>query len=203
MERTAERAGMPLDEFLEAAAHQPFELINGERRPKLPTVFIHAYVLDLLLTALKRYLEAHALGVAYGETTFILPGAYDANWVSGSRTPDILYIARPRFEAFLRTTADLDSVPLMVIPDLVVEVVSPSDRYTEMNEKARLYLSDGVRLAWLVDPAGRNVAIHAAGADSPLVLRGDDAILDGGAVLPGFQIALGALFNLDALKGEG
>jgi Uma2 family endonuclease len=190
---------MPLAEFLEAAAHQPFELINGERRPKLPNVSGHSEIIRLLFVALYLWSVQRAIGEVFAETTFVLPDADARDWVSGSRIPDIMMLDRQRVLDWKRATPDYAARPYPIIPDLVVEVVSPSDRYTEMNEKARLYLSDGVRLAWLVDPAGRNVAIHAAGADSPLVLRGDDAVLDGGDVLPGFSIALRDLFFLLSL----
>lgn len=49
-------------------------------------------------------------------------------------------------------------------PDLAIEVLSPSDAAAEVHAKVAEYLRLGVRAAWVVDPAGRNVRVHARDA---------------------------------------
>lgn len=94
MERATEKIGMPLEEFLELSHDQPFELINGERIPKMPNVFGHSETIRLVFRWLDNYTQTHNLGEAYSETTFILPATDDVDWVRG--------IAHPGCDVLLR-----------------------------------------------------------------------------------------------------
>ena len=50
-----------------------------------------------------------------------------------------------------------------IAPDLAVEVVSPNDLYSEVEEKVDDYLAAGVRLVWVIDPPTRTAHVHRAG----------------------------------------
>jgi Uma2 family endonuclease len=78
-------------------------------------------------------------------------------------------------------------------PDLAVEIVSPSNRAAELQERVLDYFDAGIRLVWVIDPSSSTVTVYRAHADIRL-LRGDDE-LDGGDVLPGFRLPLGELFR--------
>lgn len=78
-------------------------------------------------------------------------------------------------------------------PDLVAEVLSPSDRATDVTAKALAWLDAGVRLVWIVDPALRSVTVYRSNGVVRIV-RADAAGLDGEDVLPGFRLALAGLF---------
>ena len=80
-----------------------------------------------------------------------------------------------------------------MVPDLVVEVASPSDSRRELNDKAQMWLRHGVRVVWVVQPDTRTVDVHPA--DGPVVTLGDDDSLGGGDVLPGFSCAVRAVFD--------
>ncbi len=188
------KIGMPLDEFIRLNDAQPFELINGERRPKLPTVFGHSKVIRALFLALYMHVASRQLGEVYSETTFILPDDYDKDWVEGSRTPDVMFYAGDRIAKYEAEHPDHRARPLALIPDFVVEVISPTDKYSEVDEKVDAYLQDGVRLVWVLDPQRRKAVVHRPDAEHPVHLAGD-ALLDGGEVVPGFQIALPKLFE--------
>ena len=75
---------------------------------------------------------------------------------------------------------------LAIIPDLVVEVLSPSNTAAEMDRKLAEYFAAGVRLVWYVDPRQRLVWVHEA--VDRVVCLDEAATLDGGAVLPGFAL---------------
>jgi Uma2 family endonuclease len=191
---TPTRIGMPLDEFLELGSQQAFELIDGERIPKLPNKYGHGEVSDTLYQALLAYSANVNSGRAHMEVTFILPDAYDSNWVTGSRIPDVMFYVGDRIVRYKAETPDYRDRPLTLVPDLVIEVVSPNDKVTELEKKIDLYLADGVRLIWVMNPEVRKVTIHAPDLENPIVLKGD-TVLDGGEVLPGFQIRLATLFG--------
>ena len=82
---------------------------------------------------------------------------------------------------------------LHVVPDLVVEVISPSDTRREVAAKVALYLELGVRLVWLVDPEAKTVTVYRTGRD-PQVLTVADA-LDGEDVLSGFTLLVSVIFR--------
>lgn len=188
------KIGMSLDEFMEAVEAQPFELINGERRIKLPTVFGHSKVIRILFRLLDAFLLRTLLGDVFTETTFIMPDKVDANWVEGSRIPDLMVFTGNRIAEYESQNPYGDSRPLALVPDLVIEVVSPNDKVSELDEKIDAYLLDGVRLIWVVDPQRRKATVYAPDMEQPLHLN-VNGVLDGGDVLPGFQLMLANIFN--------
>jgi Uma2 family endonuclease len=78
-------------------------------------------------------------------------------------------------------------------PDLVVEVVSPSDRASEVSAKAATWLDAGVRPVWVVDPQVRLASVHHP--DGLVTVLREDGVLDGEGVLPGFRLSLADLFR--------
>lgn len=78
-------------------------------------------------------------------------------------------------------------------PDLVVEVLSPSDRASDILSKIAMYQEAGVPLTWLVDPETQTVTVLTADR-APVTLHAAD-VLDGGDVLPGFRTEVSALFD--------
>ena len=78
-------------------------------------------------------------------------------------------------------------------PDLVVEIVSPSDTFRGVNDKALMWLHYGVTLVWVADPDTRTIDVHQSGA--PVATFTEDDTLDGGSVLPGFTLAVREVFE--------
>ena len=98
------------------------------------------------------------------------------------RMPDVAYYSNERLPGGVIP----DQAILDIIPDLAVEVLSPSNTRAEMDRKLREYFAAGIRLVWYADPRKREVTVYEA-ADQPTVLD-HTATLDGGAVLPGFTL---------------
>jgi Uma2 family endonuclease len=103
------------------------------------------------------------------------------------REPDIVFFSAEKVPPGVRVTGYSETVP-----DLVVEVQSPSDSMREVNDKARMWLSYGVRLVWVVHPDTHTVDVHHQ-EHSVSTLTEEDA-LDGMDVLTGFSCAIGDLF---------
>jgi Uma2 family endonuclease len=186
--------GMSLEEFIRRSEQEgPFELIDGEIIPKMPTVFGHGKRANHIAFAINLFSKPKQMGEAFVETTFIRPEDFDANWVKGSRIPDVMYLTQERIEMYQQMTEDYDAKPLMLIPDLAIEIVSPNDSYTDINVKVSRYLRDGVRTVWVVDPQVKTVTIHTPDSNHITFLSGDVS-LTAGDVIPGFEIKLSELF---------
>jgi Uma2 family endonuclease len=103
------------------------------------------------------------------------------------RGPDVSYYSKERLPLDKRVVGYHDEVP-----DLCVEIVSPSNSLKQLKAKAKEYLVAGVRLVWIVDPEDRNVTIVVDPLESCTLEA--DATLDGGDVLPGFSCKVSELF---------
>lgn len=108
------------------------------------------------------------------------------------RNPDASWVRRERWAGLRKEQQENGFPPLM--PDFVVVLRSPTNSRPELKDKMKLYISNGLRLGWLIDPFAEEVEIHRPGAPAevlskPLVLSGED-------VLPGFVLDLkGILFD--------
>lgn len=81
-------------------------------------------------------------------------------------------------------------------PDLAVEIISPSDSYTQVARKAALYLRYGTRMVIVVNPVAQTLDVYRPAADGGMHVQqlGEDDVFDGGDVLPGFTLAVRDLF---------
>ncbi len=80
-----------------------------------------------------------------------------------------------------------------VAPDLVIEAISRNDKGEEMEGKVQEYFDAGVRLIWLLYPKTRTV--HVIHADGRALRLTANATLSGEAVVPGFAVLVGDLFQ--------
>jgi Uma2 family endonuclease len=104
------------------------------------------------------------------------------------RSPDVAFVRAERLPA-----DGIGSGWMTVAPDLVVEVLSPSETTSALDDKLRDYRAAGTRLFWLVDPSARTVSIRGdAAAHEHIAHEGD--VLDGADVLPGFVLPVEQLF---------
>ena len=103
------------------------------------------------------------------------------------RGADVLFISNER-RARLSSEGYLD-----VAPELVVEVMSPDDRWSEIHRKLQEYFSIGVRLIWVADPESRAVSAYRSMTD--VREFGEDDALPGDDVLPGFSVPVASSFE--------
>ena len=105
------------------------------------------------------------------------------------REPDLAFISAARLPLDAQVPGYAE-----IVPDLVVEIVSPSDRPVAVHDKAQMWLRYGVRLVWVVNPETRTIiTMPADGPDRTLY---EDDTLDGGAVIPNFSCPVRDVFDL-------
>jgi Uma2 family endonuclease len=101
------------------------------------------------------------------------------------RVPDVAWISNERLAAVPET--DLKRFA-HVCPDFVVELCSESDELKELKTKMEKWLSNGVRLGWLIDPKSEVTYIYQPTKE--VAKKTFDDVLSGETVLPGFQLEL-------------
>lgn len=103
-------------------------------------------------------------------------------------SPDIAGLARSRWDGL---TGDERKKILLLCPDFVLELRSPSDRLKDAKEKMDDWMANGCRLGWLIDPVEPKTYIYRAGQETQEV--SGLGKLSGEAVLPGFLLDLATL----------
>ena len=106
--------------------------------------------------------------------------------------PDTVLAPDAAFVAAERLPAQLPAGYFPGAPDLAVEVVSPGDRAAELQVKVQAWLHHGTKLVWIVEPKTETVSIYRLDGSVTVLRIGD--VLNGEALLPGFQFELNKLF---------
>jgi Uma2 family endonuclease len=183
--------GMPLEAFLQL--DERAELINGKVKRRWAHWFEHDELLHRLFFLLSDHVRANKLGEVYMQLTFVLPSQERQDWARGARIPDLAFYAGTRMAEYKARTPDYGKKPRALVPDFVIEIISPNDTLSDVDEKVDAYLADGVRLIWLVDPQRRKITICAPDRESPVVVK-SDSVISPGDILPGFELTVSKLF---------
>jgi Uma2 family endonuclease len=120
--------------------------------------------------------------MALGECGYVLRRNPDT-----VRGPDASFVSSERLAAWEARGPFFEGAP-----DLAVEVLSPSNTRREIEEKVSEYLAAGGREVWVADPEARRITVHRPD-EGPRDLGPDDT-LDGGDLLPGFDVPVAELF---------
>lgn len=169
-----------------------YEIINGQR-VELPPMSAYAGILaSLLVSKLNAFADEGDSGRAVVDMLFRLFPTDRRN-----RRPDAAFVSYqrwPKDRPYPRSENAWD-----VVPELAVEVVSPTDCAEDLVEKIEEYFRAGVQLAWVVYPRRSIVHVYEALTHVRGLTRAD--VLDGGAVLPGFRLPLMTLFQEEVPAG--
>ena len=159
------------------------ELVRGVLVVREPAGSTHGLVAMRLGAELAVYAKrTDAGGVFAAETGFKV--AVDPDTV---RAPDIAFVRRERMPS-----PDAPGYAALA-PDLVVEVLSPSDRPGEVLAKIGDWLEGGARLIWVIDPARRLARVYRADGTEEIVTA--DQTLQGEDVVPGFASPLADILS--------
>ena len=161
-----------------------YELVKGVLRMMSPAGNEHGRVTVRLTWRVAQYVEQQDLGVVFAaETGFLIDSDPDT-----IRAPDLAFLTKARWTEAGRVDGYWPGAP-----DLVAEVVSPNDSYSEVEEKALRWLAAGTQVVWIIDPRQKHVTVYRD-RDNIVVLTGDAALSDPD-LLPGWQVPLSDLFG--------
>jgi Uma2 family endonuclease len=160
-----------------------YELDDGRLIVIPPPGDIHGAIQANVVTQFKIQGEFRGLGRARSEVGLILRRRPDR--LVG---PDAVFITAALLPLRRSTEGYLET-----IPELVVEVRSPNDSGPAVQSKVNDYLSAGVRVVWLVDPASQTVAAHRSNQVVQVFAAADTLVVPD--VIPGFQYLVADLFK--------
>ena len=152
------------------------ELVKGVVRETVSAGGEHGEIVITIGAVLTAHVRPNRLGRVAGSDAGILLER-DPDTV---REPDVAFISAEKLPLDVKVRGFYE-----VIPDLVVEVVSPNDSPQYVAERVAMWHGFGVPLVWAVYPVARTVAAHPL--EGPAIIYTEDGTLDGGAVLPDFQ----------------
>jgi Uma2 family endonuclease len=165
-----------------------YEIVNG-RRVELPPMSVYAtWIASRLQTRLDQHATERALGTVVSEMLFVLDDEQDLR-----RRPDVAFVSLERWpwDRELPESGDWE-----VIPELVVEVVSPTDEFSDVVAKVNQYFQYGVRLVWVIVPEERQVYVYESPTHVRILAAAET--LTGGELLPGLTLVVRSLFERSA-----
>lgn len=169
------------DEFLHLCEQRIIkgELVKGVVQETVPAGGEHSEVAAALAMAFGNHVRPRRLGrISTSDAGVWLERNPDT-----VREPDVAFISAEKLPLDVKVRGFYE-----VVPDLVVEIVSPNDSPGYIAQRVSMWHSFGVALVWAVYPVARTVAAHPL--EGPAIIYTESDTLDGGAVLPEFQCAV-------------
>ena len=156
------------------------ELVRGEVIVMPSPGFEHEEIQHNIERLIKEFLRKQPIGrVVSGSEIIAEPDTV--------RGPGVSYYSKERLPLEKRVVGYNDQPP-----DLCVEVLSPSNSRRELRVKIKEYFFVGVKMVWVVEPDDRSIMILRAPDEGRTFF--DNALIDGGDVLPGFSCKVSDLF---------
>jgi Uma2 family endonuclease len=160
-----------------------YEVIDGQRVEK-PVGAYEISLANILQQFLGPFATQHNLGRVVIEMPFDFPS------LNRQRLPDVAFVSYQRWP---RTRRVPRSEAWEVVPDLAVEVVSPSNKAEDVIAKMHEYFRVGVRCVWIVWPTTEQVYRYTSPTEVRIFSRSET--IDGGDIVPGFRLPLTQLFE--------
>lgn len=163
-----------------------YEVIDGKIVEIAHMGAIENRLASFLLELIGPFARANKLGVAVTETLFVLNRKKKLQ-----RRPDVAYVSYKRWP---RSRKLVPGDAWDVVPDLAIEVISPSNTADQVIEKIGDYFDSKCRGVWVVYPKARQFYVYESPSKNVIFGRGD--LLPGEPTLPGFQLDVSEFFDM-------
>jgi len=161
-----------------------YEVVEGMRVEREPMGAFETVLASWLCHVINSFAAGKKLGLAVNELLFVLNAARTLN-----RRPNVAFVSYARWP-----TAIVAREPAWnVVPDLAIEIVSPTNLAEEIDRKITDYFQSEVRLVWVFYPDSGRVYVYQSPTHVSILERTDT--LDGGEVLPGFRLSIAGLYE--------
>ena len=167
---------MPDDGFL-------YDLFRGELLQMSPASRKHGQIAGRFYTSLVMYLIDHPVGEIFAwETGFLIETDPDT-----VLAPDVSFVRRERLPQIEGVEG---FVP--IAPDFVLEVISPSDRYSKVDEKTQAWLDAGTQVVIILDPRRAEARVYRPLAEVRILSSSETLELPD--IVPGWSVPLSSIF---------
>jgi len=181
MNRTSSK--LSLQEFLALPeSNDHYELVEGTLQPKMSPKYKHANIQGRLYRLVDDWCELYQWGRVCPEWGVVLQRRGE-DWVP---VPDLTSVSYERLPA----TWEEDE-PCPVVPELVIEIISPGQTFGDLTQKATDYLQAGVDRVWVIDPKAQSVTVFHSDR-LPQTVRADGSLSD--SLLPELELPISRLF---------
>lgn len=161
-----------------------YELLRGEIRKMAPAGQRHGRIVINIATSLHQFVRAKRLGAVYAaETGFKITTHPDT-----VRAPDVAFVSTEHLARLGEVEGYWPGAP-----DLVVEVISPVDRYADVEDKVFDWLAAGTRLVIVVNPRKQFVTLYRSLTQISVLSPGET--IDAGDVVPGWKLSVKDVFE--------
>jgi Uma2 family endonuclease len=161
-----------------------YEVIDGIRVEREPMGAFETVLASWLCHLLNSFAGGKKLGLAVNETLFVLNASRNLQ-----RRPDVAFVSYARWPAAVVARESAWNV----VPDLAVEIISPTNLAEEIDSKITDYFQSGVRLVWVFYPDTGRIYVYQSPTQVSILERTDT--LDGGEVLPGLRLPIVQLYE--------
>ena len=161
-----------------------YELVRGELVRIMGTGLEHSYIADNCYGSIRAYVMSANLGRVFSSQL----GYRLASDPDTVRIPDLGFIRRERLEAVGVIQGYLPGAP-----DLAIEVISPNDRYRDVESKLSDYFTAGTLRVIVLEPDSRTARVCRPQIDFDVLTEADT--LDGGDVVPGWRMPVSEIFE--------
>ena len=173
---------------IELLENPALEIIGQNGETEQIASALHGELGSILHWRLADYVYSRGVGKLFiDQTSFKVGGS------TPKCQPDVAFVMKE----WMAKSIDKE-VPFA--PDLAVEVISHTDDWSEIAQKARNYLKAGTQIVWAIDPYERNVFVFRP--HQLMEMLNIEGELDGGTLLPGFKLPLRELFAVVPLENE-
>jgi Uma2 family endonuclease len=162
-----------------------YEVVNGQVLEKPAMGSYETAIASFLVEGLGHFARTHRLGRVVGEMLFRIDPVRNLQ-----RRPDVAFVSNERWPFNRRIPRE----PVWdMVPDLAVEVISPTNSADEVQKKVHEYFRAGVRRVWVVYPGTFEIFVYESTKVIHVLQLGDE--LDGAPLLPGFVLPVKSLFE--------
>ena len=185
---SAQRTLITVDDLPDISARlsaegQRCELVRGELLKMAPAGARHGRIANTISFIITAYTRQRDLGAVFAaETGFIIRRNPDT-----VRAPDVAFVSNERLQG------EVPAGYMGIVPDFVVEVVSPNDSASAVQAKVEDWMRAGTRLVWVVYPETRSVAVYRSLQEAQVLSSAET--LDAEPVFDDFSVPVSDLFK--------
>lgn len=164
---TTTKTQLTLDDFLSSPlANENYEYFDGELTPKMSPKYSHSRVTGQLFILLEAWNQGKGeVGIEW----CVRLKREGKDWCP---IPDLLYISAKKLE-----NIDLEDDACPIPPELVIEIISPAQSFSNLSEKAEAYLKAGVNQVWLIDTQVHKITVFYPDSP-PQTKQGEESLAD-------------------------